>query len=139
VAARAVTLLLLASFAPFGCSSGDSSGPDPQCVAIAQQYAAAFADAQVCDPAVPGSCSAARPVVLYEQQPDGGLLLRGICNCTNPVNPARTGQLDALLAQFGSKGCSIGSCPCPSPPPGTPAPACNATDAGMGTCAPPVF
>jgi hypothetical protein len=132
---RFSTLAALVSVATFGCSSGGSS-PNPECLAIAQRYAAAFADAQLCDPAVSGSCSAGRPVAVYEQLPDGGLLLDGLCNCTNAVNPARTATLDALLTEFTSKGCSLGLCPCPAAPPGVPASTCHATDAGTGTCAP---
>jgi hypothetical protein len=140
VGPRAATVLTLASIAAVGCSSG-SGGPQlsQECLAIAQQYAAAYPAAQICDPADPTSCSASEPVVIYEQQPDGGLMLQGICNCTNAVNPARKGTLDSLLAEFSSKGCAIGNCPCPAPHQGQTPPPCNATDAGIGTCAPPVF
>jgi hypothetical protein len=121
----------LVSIAGFGCSSGGSS-PNPECLAIAQQYVAAFADAQLCDPADPSSCSGGRPVGVYEQLPDGGVVLQGLCNCLNHVNPSRTATLDALLAEFTAKGCSIGNCPCPQ----VPAQTCHATDAGTATCAP---
>jgi hypothetical protein len=131
VGPRPFTVVALVSLAAFGCSSGDSP-VNPECLAIAQQYVAAFADAQLCNPADSSSCSAGRPVALYEQQPDGGLVLQGLCNCTNAVNPSRTATLDALLTQFTSKGCSLGSCPCAGQPPAV----CHATDAGTGTCAP---
>jgi hypothetical protein len=120
-----------------GCSSGSGGNPQlsPACLAIAQQYAAAYPAAQICDPTDSSSCSASEPVVLYEQQPDGGLLLRGICDCTNSVNPTRKATLDMLLTQFTSSGCAIGNCPCPDGR----ASFCTAIDAGIGTCAPPVF
>jgi hypothetical protein len=65
------------------------------CNAIQTAYAAARAQAQVCDLSAPDSCSATRPFSLQD-----------VCQCKVAVNPAHTADLDRLLGQFKSQGCT---------------------------------
>src|SRR5215472_651379 len=134
-------LVRLSLFALSSCvsSASDSavrSNSSPECIAIADEYAAALPDARRCEPAVRDSCGAQRPLVVFKKVGDQQTL-EGLCQCRpgGPayVNPTRTARLDELLPRYTSNGCEIGFCPCPSPrTDGTPP--CATNETGTGTC-----
>ena len=76
-----------------GCGSL-SQADAMDCSAIRTAYAIALQQAQFCDLAQPDSCAATRPRAPQD-----------VCQCQVAVNPARTAELDRLLAQFQSQPC----------------------------------
>ncbi len=71
------------------------------CKAVQTAYASALAEAQFCDLTVPDSCSATRPKAPQD-----------VCRCQVAVNPARTAEVDRLLAQFQSQACPLDQSVC---------------------------
>ena len=88
-----VSVVAAAALVLAGCSSASAAGA-MDCKAIQTAYASALQDAQSCDLASPDSCSATRPWAPQD-----------VCRCTVAVNPARTAELDRLLAQFQAQAC----------------------------------
>jgi len=71
--------------------------PDQQsaCQALRSEYREALPQAQVCEPkAAASTCAASRPLALEDA-----------CHCQVSVNPARTQQLDRLLAEYKALDC----------------------------------
>jgi hypothetical protein len=97
----------LQSFAIFAAAAGlvsclvVSPASAMDCNAIQAAYATAIRQAQICDPAVPDSCSATRPWAPQD-----------VCRCKVAVNPSSTAQLDQLLAQFQSQACPVAQMVC---------------------------
>ena len=76
-------------------SAGSSAQVDPaDCSAIRAAYAAALTRAQVCDITAANDCGAQRPRAVEDA-----------CQCSVAVNPARTAELDRLLALYKSQSC----------------------------------
>ena len=113
-----------------GTSSTEKLSAD--CIATASEYANALADALICTPGI-DSCAAQLPAVVYEQTRTQQQVLKGICNCTVALNPARTATAETLLTKFKSQGCNIFNCPCAAGL-DTAAHACRPTVNGAGTC-----
>ena len=89
--------LLLIAMSVASCGTARQAPSVADCKTIAAEYEAALPDAQICDLAQSDSCAATRPASLTS------------CCCTAGVNPARTGQLDALLDQFDLQNCAPGA------------------------------
>ena len=88
-------LVVVASLGFTSCGMASAAGA-MDCKAIRSAYASALVQAQLCDPAVPDSCGATRPKAPQD-----------VCRCQVAVNPARTAQLDQLLAQFQAQACPL--------------------------------
>jgi hypothetical protein len=116
IAAAALSAL---AFACDGAASG------PACAAIEDAYAAAVAQARICDPAAADACGAARPGAL-----------RDPCQCLVAVTPAKVAALDDLAAQWRAAGCrsepAICNRACTKPLPG-----CVGPPGGPPTCSGP--
>ena len=84
---------VVAALAFGGCVSVSAAGA-MDCDAIRTAYASALRQAQSCDLSTPDSCSATRPWAPQD-----------VCRCKVAVNPARTAELDRLLAQFQAQAC----------------------------------
>ncbi|MGZ6060312.1 MAG: hypothetical protein ACXWLP_12710 [Myxococcaceae bacterium] len=70
------------------------------CDALAEDYGAALAEGQACDPSAPDPCGAERVRRLDDP-----------CHCRVGVSPVRTGKLDSLAAQWMAQSCqSQGLC-----------------------------
>ena len=94
--------------------------PCTDCDALEMQYAAALADAKVCDPALSvAQCTASAGYDLP-------------CGCptfVNPDNDAAVAELDALKAEWMTSGCPMVDCDC-----GTPMGAICQPGGASGTC-----
>lgn len=66
----------------------------PSCDDLVAAYAAELARSQRCDATAPDACAATRPRTPQDA-----------CRCQVGVNPARTAELDRLLAQFDAQAC----------------------------------
>ncbi len=87
------------------------------CTDIAKEYATAWKEAVLCDPAAADACGAQRPIVTYEATSDADAKIEGLCDVANGgyVSPSRTAALDDILARYDAAGCSLGVCPGPAP------------------------
>ncbi len=102
-----------------------SSGAAAQvsCGDLVAAYEAELARSQRCDATAPDACAATRPRTPQDA-----------CRCQVAVNPARTAELDRLLAQFEAQSC-------PRNPPvcnracTAPVRACTAAPGGEPSCA----
>lgn len=97
------------------CSPSAHESREARCLAITREYQAAAPDALICDPGEANACSAGRPTIVSEVEPDGTVKLEGLCTCLAAVNPTRTSKLDEILARFYAEGCTLGFCWCPPP------------------------
>lgn len=90
---KALVSRVMAVLALAGCVSVATAAA-MDCNEIRTAYASALRQAQICDLAASDSCSATRPWAPQD-----------VCRCQVAVNPARTEELDRLLAQFKSQAC----------------------------------
>jgi hypothetical protein len=109
----------------------DSGIPRPDtaaCSHLAALYLSAFPAATACTPGV-SQCTAQRPLPVI---PSGSAAPTALCwtAYVGYLDPSRTADLDALLAQYGSAGCTLGVCPGPSPHETT----CGQNAQGEWTC-----
>ena len=123
-ARRAFRALVLAGLAQASLGMAASAAPaaPADCAALRSAYRSALSAAQLCDASTPKSCSARRVAALDDA-----------CHCELSVNPARTKELDRLLANYRAQGCAT--------PPGlcnrmcaTPVAACNSASGAAPHC-----
>jgi hypothetical protein len=82
----------------FGC------GTNP-CLDIVNQYENEITNAAICDLMVPDSCSVELPTVVGLEA-NGTFSPENLAsNCNAGYNPARSGKLQSLYAEFQAKGC----------------------------------
>jgi hypothetical protein len=97
--------LTLASVASLGL--GSCARSEESCASLRQQYADEIHDVAIrCDPAAANPCGGQLPVVVYEEDPDGGLTLETLAsNCTHAVNPERMAGARQILDHYLSQQC----------------------------------
>jgi hypothetical protein len=103
-----------------GSASAQAAAQD--CASLQDLYHTALTQAQACDAAANKPCAALRPAALEDA-----------CHCQVSVNPARTKDVDRLLAQYQALACK--------PPPAfcnracmTPSSSCARGSGAQSTC-----